>query len=57
MHANKSRKDGDEILHCDVVNIQRLVCLLASRFHNTIVELIEEHYGLHIWNEVDASYD
>ncbi len=57
MHTNKSRTVGDEILHCDVVNIQRLILLLASRFHNTVVELIEEHYGLHIWDEVESSYD
>ncbi len=44
-----------QIYYCDIVNLQRLILQMASRLHNTVVKLIEKHYGgLHVWNTVPS---
>ena len=39
-----------QIYYCDIVNLQRFILQMASRLHNTVVKLIEDHYGLQVWN-------
>ena len=42
-----------QIYYCDILNLQRFILQMASRLHNTVVKLIEDHYGgLHVWKSV-----
>ena len=41
-----------QIYYCDIVNLQRYILLVAARFHNTVVKLVEKHYQLHVWQMV-----
>ena len=43
-----------QIYYCDIVNLQRYILLVAARFHNTVVKLVENHYQLRVWQSVQV---
>ncbi len=45
-----------QIYYSDIVNIQRVITLLVSRFYNTIVRLVQKHYDLCLWEMIDPPY-
>lgn len=52
--AEAAQKAGDtshlQIFYCDIVNLQRYILAIAARLHNTVVKLVEDEYGIKVWD-------